>query len=178
MMSIRKRSRQFFRALRARMTPADLKMIEENLNELEKKLFFAMDTAVQKHCVNVAATALDLARNDEGINLSLLIKAALLHDIGKTNGHITLMDRVWYVLVKKISRRLADKLARPGTHGMLARLRNSFYIHIHHAEIGASMAQKAGLGEEMAFLLHHHHDHSKTGSFHELKILHQADELN
>ncbi|MHB9095103.1 MAG: HDOD domain-containing protein [Eubacteriales bacterium] len=173
-----KRPRQFFRALFSKMTQDDLAMVSKYLSKDEKQLFFNMDPAIQKHCVNVAFTVQNMLKDRPGTDHGLLMKAALLHDIGKPRGSLTLMDRVWYVLVRKASRRLAEKLARPGKGGFLARLRYAFYIHINHGEIGASIAQNSGLGEDLVFLLRHHHDQAMASRSVELALLLLADELN
>ncbi len=178
MNKIFKRIRQFLRALFARMEPADHEIVDKYLSQTEKRLFYKMDPAVQKHCVNVAATVLDSIDTGPGLNRGLLVKAALLHDIGKSRGSFTIMDRVWYVLVKKISPRLAVKLAKTGDEKCRAKLGRAFYIHLHHEEIGASLAEKAGLSKELVYLLRNHHQQNPAIALPELAVLRQADELN
>jgi len=173
-----KRSRQFFQALFAKMEPKDHAVVEQYLDETEKELFYRMAPAVQKHCVNVAETVSGMDGGRPDLNRRLLIKAALLHDLGKSGGDFTLLDRVWYVLVKKISPRLALKLAKPGKGRFLARLRNAFYIHLNHAEMGASLLRNSGLKGELVYLVRNHHNDGLASGSPELELLIQADELN
>lgn len=188
MSSLIKRTRQFLRAVSTKITPSDLVVVKQYLNQSEQILFFNMDPAIQKHCVNTALTILNMPVERTGPNRPVLIKAALLHDIGKIRGSINLWDRVCYVLVKKCSGKLVYKLASPSTgtgnvnshrHGSpLARFRNALYVHLHHPELGAELAAKAGLDENIVYLLRHHHDIAKATSSKELAALMKADELN
>lgn len=188
MSSLIKRTRQFLRALGAKITPSDLVIVQQYLNPSEQSLFLNTDPAIQKHCVNTALTILNMPVERTGSNRSVLIKATLLHDIGKTRGSINLWDRVFYVLVKKVSGPWVHKLASPApgpgpgsTHGHgspLARFRNAFYVHLHHPELGAELAEKAGLDENIVYLLRYHHNIAKAASSQELAVLMKADELN
>lgn len=183
-----KRTRQFWRALTAKMTPAGHELVSRRLNKTEQHLFYQMDVAIQRHCVNVANTLEELLAcraKEEGIpveNLkidrALLLKTALIHDIGKISGYFTVLDRVWYVLVRKASRRLAKRIAKKGAGSWPARLRNAFYIHVHHSELGAALARQNGLPEELVYLIRRHHEPEQQDDSLELRLLRQADELN
>lgn len=186
MKTIIKRCRQFARALMAQLTPADQALIRQILNKSEQNLFYQMDTAIQQHSVNVANTIAELltrkaefdAAGQADIDTELLFKAALLHDIGKSNGEFTIMDRVWYVIIRKASGRLAKRIAQKGHAGWLARLRNAFYIHTYHGEIGCELARRHGFPEQLVALISHHHNPQHSTDSLELKLLRQADELN
>lgn len=196
MNKIIKRTRQFVRALTAKMEPADHALVSRCLNKTEQNLFYQMDVAIQQHCVSVARTLEELLAGRAGVDNSawqaavqwsachagvdrtLLFKAALLHDIGKLNGRFTVMDRVWYVLVRKVSRRLARRIAKKGYGSWLARLRNAFYIHIHHGELGAALAVQKSYPERLVLLIRRHHDPERPDDSVELILLRQADELN
>lgn len=178
MLGLRKRTRQFFRALFAKMTSVDLVFVRKHLNDTEQCLFFDMNETVQKHCVNVALTVLDLLDDAIVNDYAVVLKAALLHDIGKTRGNFNVLDQVSYVLVRKFSRQLARKLAKRGRGTWLDRVQNAFYVQVHHAELGANIACKAGLGEDLIFLLRNHHSPDQANVSQELAILIQADEAN
>lgn len=187
MKNIFKRTRQFWRALTAKMTTADQALVSRYLTGTEQTLFYQMDVAIQRHCINVAYTLeklvtdrvmADIPDGKPDVDQALLIKAALLHDIGKINGQFTIMDRVWFVLVRKISRRLAKRIAKKGDGSWPARLRNAFYIHVHHSQQGAELAIQSGLPDEVVCLIRHHHDPQQPGDSHELRLLRRADELN
>lgn len=173
-----KRSRQFLRALFSKMEPVDHNFVRQHLNEVEIKLFYNMDLAVQKHCVNVARTVIQMAASNRELNLQLLIKAALIHDAGKTKGSLTIVDRVIYVIISKISPRLAQTLARSAEGRLPGRFRKTFHVHITHGETGAALARENGLGEELVYLLRNHHNKKLIHSSRELLTLFQADEIN
>ncbi len=159
------------------MEPEDHEVVRACLDETGRSLFYSMDTAIQKHCVKVASTVSDMIPAMPGIDRSSLIQAALLHDIGKSKGSFTLMDRVWFVLIRKFLPGLAAELAGPGRGKRLPGLRNAFHTHMHHEEIGASIARRAGLSEEIVFLLRHHHNKEAARFSKELAVLLRADEL-
>jgi|GEM_PF-83010 len=175
---IAKRIRQFIRAVFSRMEPEDHETVKNYLDPGEKRLFYGMDPAVQKHCVNAAGTVQLLSARIPEIDCQKLIKAALLHDIGKTRGNLNLLSRAGYVLVNTISPGLAARFAQKGPVTGLPGWRNTFYIHLYHDEIGAAMAEDAGLDEDLVFLLRNHHNKDLAAVSKELSLLLEADELN
>ena len=68
-----------------------------------KNYFFAMRVYDQRHVLNVAYTAQKIIEQNqyENIDCNLLIRACLLHDIGRTAKDICLMDKVTSVLLGK-----------------------------------------------------------------------------
>ena len=99
-----KRIRQFWRAIKAKLTVEDEVFIDKYLNDEEQKLFFAMQVYDQRHVLNVAHTAKKIIEQNqyENIDYNLLIRACLLHDVGRTAKDICLMDKVTSVLLGKI----------------------------------------------------------------------------
>ena len=80
-----KRIKQFYGACNAEIKPAELKIIFDNLNEAEQKLFFAMAVQDQCHAINVFKTVLKIAKEYNSVDVTLLKKTALLHDVGRKN---------------------------------------------------------------------------------------------
>ena len=170
MIWIIKRGKQFFRALFAKITPEDRQYISLYLNAEEQKLFFAMSTIDQFHCLNVAYTIGKFIIEDKkNIDRKFLIRCALLHDIGRVDGDLNIFQKVFVVLVMKFAPNFAIKLERQGNHAI--------YIYNHHAEIGARKLQKINLFREAKIIAKHHSPPSSEDPD-ELKLLRLADEKN
>lgn len=187
---IRKRYRQFIRALFSGMDAEDYSFVDEFLNETEKKLFYQTDPAIQKHCVNVARDALNSCPGGKfGANSSaesknmisdtkLLIKTSLLHDVGKVRGSFTLLDRVIYVIFSRLAPGLTKTLANQTEKGPFRGLRYAFYVHLNHEKIGAEILAKNGVSKDIVFLVANHHNKPMSGQSELLSLLIESDELN
>ena len=170
MIWIIKRSKQFFRALFAKITLEDEQYISRHLNVEEQKLFFAMSTIDQFHSLNVAYTIEKFIIDDKkNIDREFLIRCALLHDVGRVKGDLNIFQKVFVVLVTKFAPSFAEKLERNGNHAI--------YIYNHHAEIGARKLQNINLFRESKIIAKHHSPPSSDDP-EELKILRLADEKN
>lgn len=85
-----------------------------------------------------------------------LLKAALLHDVGKADGiaRVRLPDRVVVVLLRRFAPDLLHRLAQPGR----ARWRHRLYLALEHPRLGAALARMAGCSPRVCWLIAHHHD--------------------
>lgn len=167
-MAILKRVRQFFRALNARLTVEDGQYIAAHLKKSEQKLFFEMDVIDQCHAIRTAYAIERFAIEDkQNIDREFLIRCALLHDIGRVKGDMSLLGKVLAVLVTELLPSTADRLERKGNHLL--------YVYRHHAEIGAKKLQKIGLYKEAKIVARHHSPPSPNDPK-ELKLLRLADE--
>ena len=144
--------------------------MESHLNREEQKLFFAMSVADQYHCIRTAYTIERLIIQDKkNIDRELLIRCALLHDIGRRKGDMTTAKKIFAVLVTSFAPKFAKKLEREGNY--------TLHIYYHHAEIGAKKLQNVGLYRESKIVAKHHSKPSPDDS-QELKLLRIADEEN
>ncbi len=165
-----KRAKQFYRALTAKISIDDEKYIMAHLNAVEQKLFFALSDIDQYHSLKVAYTIERLIIQDKtGIDREFLIRCALLHDIGKADGKMTIRDKIFTVLVTTFAPRIADELEINGN--------NAIYIYRNHAEIGARKLQRLGLFNE-AKIIARHHSPPRDDDSRELKLLKIADDEN
>lgn len=175
---ILRRISQLLWALSAHLTDEDKNYILDSLSPLEVQLFFQMDIVTQWHALRVTHTAWKLAQDYSGWDRNLLIKGALLHDIGKKAGDVSTWDRVLFVIVNTLTPRLGKKIAQEGRGSAVANLRHGFYIHYHHPAGGARLAELQGLDPCLVKLIREHHDPPQANEPIELTILREADELN
>ena len=165
-----RRIKQFFRALTAKVTPDDGKYLAAHLNAEEQKLFFAMSTADQFHSLRTAYTIERLVIEDkQGIDREFLIRCALLHDVGRVSGDLSIFGKIFTVLVTDLLPKFADSLELRGNHWI--------YIYRHHAEIGGRKLQQIGLFREAKIIAKHHAPPTSDDPY-ELKLLRLADEEN
>jgi len=143
-MGVRYRVRQFVRALTESRAPPDLGSFASLLTPEQLALFATMAPADQHHCLAVAKTLAE-----DGWTDSDLLRAALMHDVGKSLAHIGLWQRVVYVLVCRWAPGLLPRLSAWGSRGVTKGL----YILAHHGELGAELAARAGLPERVASLV-------------------------
>jgi len=82
-----------------------------------------------------------------------LLRAALLHDVGKA-GHLRLWHRVAVVLVEQFAPAMLHRLAddRPGSRGY------PFFAHLNHPRLGAERAREAGCDWLTVDLIQRHHE--------------------
>ncbi len=126
------RSRQVYYALRPHIEHSHLSQVHELLSPALSRVFFSMELRDQRHSLEVV-----LRLRDQGVEDGDLLAAALLHDCGK--GEVPVWLRVGHVVSPSILHRVASVQAggwRSAAHRLL-----------HHARIGARIAEAAGASE-------------------------------
>ena len=111
------RIRQVISALTAVIEPQDRRFIEAHLEKEEQKLFWQMNLPDQRHVLNVAYTALQLSKAHLHIKHELLVKCALLHDVGKIKGDVSTLDKIITVLAHNLFPAWAKRWGRCGRGG-------------------------------------------------------------
>jgi len=160
------------------VTAVDRTFVAENLTHAERDLFFAMNLPDQYHALQVAYTAGRLAAGRDDVDLELLTRCALLHDVGKVKGDVSTFDKAVAVAVHRIALRWAENWGRPGRGGKVANLRHALYVCLHHPERSAALLEEAGGDERLIAIIRRHHLPPATGEPAELTILRAADELH
>ena len=169
-MSVFSRILQFVRAVTARVSVEDGKYISTHLNADEQKIFFAMSVADQVHSLRTAYTIERLVIEDKrGVDREFLIRCALLHDVGRRAGDLTIRGKVFVVLLTSLAPKFAERLELNGNHAL--------YVYHHHAELGGQKLQRIGLFRE-AKIIARHHAPPKPDDPPELKLLRLADNEN
>lgn len=162
----------------ASIDSADKLFVSAHLTEIEQKLFWQMNVPDQRHVLNVAYTALRLAEGRTDIDDAILIKCALLHDVGKIKGDVSTFDKIFTVLGHYIAPGWVLRLGRLGRGNKLDNLRHAFYIYFHHADRSADMVLENGTDARVADIIRSHHKTPADNDPPELRILQAADELN
>ena len=149
------RVRQFGSALATRGRPlADVEQVEVRawLPTPSWPLFDAMAHNDQHHSL-IVMRALRAAGHAE----PALMQAALLHDVAKSTGGVTLFHRVAVVLIK---------IVWPGWLAQMAQApapahsdpRYPFWAHANHPQLGAEMAAAAGCDPLAVTLIRRHQE--------------------
>jgi HD domain len=133
------RIRQFFGALRPRVTESERADAYHWLEPAEQALFETMMVRDQQHGVIVLRRVRASSPDED----RALFAAALLHDCGK--GHVGLWQRVMHVAAPWAESKLARQTG--------AEWRQAFWRLRYHPDIGADMAQQAGSSAETIRLI-------------------------
>ena len=137
------RSRQFFSSLRPRVDAVTRDEAFALLSEGERELFGTMTPRDQQHCLNVYRRLQDKGHTERD-----LLTAALLHDAGK--GRIALWHRVAFVLLEGGAPGVLRRAALPANGPAW---RQALYRCMHHADIGAEAARRAGSSDRTIALI-------------------------
>lgn len=117
---IPKRVKQFYVNVTDKMTKKDYDYVKEILNSKELELFMKLSKSEQKHSIRIAKDIEFIIDNketdDEEIlkNRNLLIKSALLHDIGKITKRLNVIDKSIIVILNKLTNGKLKNIKKSG----------------------------------------------------------------
>ena len=143
---------QFWRHASARVTRQERAGAEQILGSLAP-LFLELPVNDQRHGLDVLETVTRL----EGQPSHLLQQAALLHDLGKSEAHFSVIERSLTVFLRAVSPRTLSALQR--SRPAFAR---RYGIYADHARIGAERLRAAGAAELAAIVGEHHATHQQS----------------
>lgn len=160
------RVQQFFSYAIAKININDKMYIEKHLNNNEIALFNKLSIHEQKHSVNVARDV-ECECKIKLLGSGNLIKAALLHDIGKIKVPVNIIDKSIVVILDKVTR------------GKIREFKNikKVYIYYNHGYEGYKILKEINEDEQILFMVKNH-DNNKINSDLELKILKKCDDRN
>ena len=163
------RIKQFYLNLVDEMKIEDEVFIDKHLNKYEKELFKKLSKSDQKHCVRVAYSIKNkcINKNKDIFYTNKLIKIGLLHDIGKINCSLNILDKSILVLTYYITR------------GRLKNLSNIEKVNVYynHGEIGFNILKNKGYDSDFLDVIKNHHNKSCVSN-EELDILQSSDDVN
>lgn len=99
--------------------------------------------------------------------MNLLLRAALLHDIGKIYRRLSLIDKSLIVLLNSISRGKIKKFSK----------NKKINVYYNHGRIGRELLEIIKCDENLIYLVEHHHDFQINNNL-ELNILKFYDRKN
>jgi len=165
---------QFWQSLKGSLGENEWQKVERILSPEELSLFKQLPIPDQNHSLRVLKT---LEANDEG-DLDLL-KAALLHDLGKIKFPLRRWERVFAVLVMGIfpERHLKWGMGDPSG------IKRALVVSKQHPDWGADFAEEAGSDPMTVWLIRYHETRLPAGSHSKddllfLNILKEADNQN
>lgn len=165
---------QFWQSLKNAPRSEDREKVKVILNSAELALFQGLPIPDQNHSLRVLQTLQSAGETDPD-----LLKAALLHDIGKILHPLRHWERVFAVLLEAFLPRIAADWGEKDLKGFYRPL----VIISQHPVWGADLAEKAGSSQLVIWLIRHHQVQDLTGLFNHqgvelLKKLQIADNLN
>lgn len=160
------RIKQFYWGITAKIDLKDKRFLQEHLTEDEIKLFNKLTINEQKHSIKTAFDAKRLCVKNN-INYDNLIKVALLHDIGKINYNMTLIEKSFMVLLNKMFKGNIKKYYK-------FKIVDTFY---NHGDIGYTLLKNMGYDERFLYLVKNHHNNDIIGDK-VLNFLKKCDDNN
>jgi len=164
--------KRYFKSIQVKITVADVEFIRTYLSKEEQILFYRMRRFDQRHSLEVAYNCLSLGTLPPEIIKSRLVKAALLHDIGKCYLKCGLTSRVVYTLISYISPKAFKHYAyQKKTKKVLAKLA----VLAQHAEIGAGMLSAITDDMELVEVVRYHNSEPRQPESYLLPLIREAD---
>lgn len=158
------RVRQFVWGLTAKITEDDRRFIETYLNYDETELFSMLPRHEQVHALKVARQILSESLEGEYYDI-YLIKAGLLHDIGKIYCRYGVVKKSILVLMDKFFPKVLKKLQRL----------KCVEVYYNHAEIAVTYLEDED--NYLKYLIRNHHNYEIQNDA-KLKLLHRIDSQN
>ncbi|MBK1813417.1 HDIG domain-containing protein [Clostridium sp. YIM B02505] len=162
------RVKQFWWAIICNFKRLDEDYINRYLEDHEKRLFDKLKNSDKHHCVRVSRDSLEIYEGIKGdLDQYQLAKAALLHDIGKSERPLNFIEKSIVVLLDKF------------TKGRIRKYNNIKILDIYynHPKKGVEMLENYGYDDEFLQVIGNHHDKGYTNNT-MLNIVKESDNKN
>jgi len=147
------RARQFFNALHAAPSPAQIDQIRPILSPKLLSLFLSMQPGEIAHSLQIWQGLVDSGKCPQDVQV-----AALLHDVGKTRSPLSVWDRTVIVLARTLFPKQVKRWGKDAEDGWQKGWRRPFVVAENHPEWGAQMAEGAGASPLAVMLIRYHQD--------------------
>ena len=152
------RVKQFIWAIKSLFQEVDNDYVNKLLDKREKRLFNKLKKSDKQHCIRVSKDAVILSK-DIGLNAKRVAKVALLHDIGKAEYRINIVEKSILVILNKLSKGNLKK-------------------YYNHAEKGANVLKQFNIyDKEFLDTVRYHHNKNVVGSK-LLEVIRESDDRN
>jgi hypothetical protein len=161
------RIQQFKVAVDPHVQPVPIRELTQYLNGSQITFFRKMQAFEQQHAFNVLEKL-----KAEGCDHPELLKAALLHDIGKILYPLKPWERAMIVITRQIAPSLVHYWGQRQPIGLF----KAFAVASRHAEWGADLVSKTGASEMLIELVRRHEDDPVPDQDSYLTCLQKADD--
>ncbi len=160
------RIKQFFWSLSSDINEEDEKYVANILNNDELKLFKKLAKSEQKHCINVSKDV-EILCEKQGVSSEVLVKISLLHDIGKIQKSVNVINKSIIVILNSI------------TKGRIKKFTNikDIDVYYNHGKMGVEILKKYGYSSRFLYLIENHHNKNILCD-NELNIIRICDNKN
>lgn len=159
-----RRIKQFLLGIFSRLNSEDLDYINGKLDNDIRGIFADLSGYEKKHSV-LTAKAIEKYLEDNNKVDPDLVKAALLHDIGKTRYHLNIIQKSVLVIFDYIT---GEKIKKYSGN-------KSIHIFYNHGEIGYDILKSMGYNDRILSIVRNHHNKSKNSD--DLEILRKFDDM-
>jgi hypothetical protein len=149
-MGISYRAGQFLHLLTAKRKREHRGFVYEILDSSMVALFFRMSDPDQSHSVRVFQTLLEQGEEED------LLRAALLHDVGKSLHPLRAWERSLVVVTNRMLPNQVLKWGHDEPYGW----RKPFVVALQHPEWGAALVQQEGGSETLVTLIRYHQENA------------------
>ena len=152
--NIRYRVWQFWQSLKRPPGPTEWRKVQGLLSSTESTLFQQLPISDQNHSLRVLETLQSAGETDVD-----LLKAALLHDVGKSVYPLGRWERIFAVLLGTFFPGTAGKWGEMEPRG----LRRAVVVIHQHPAWGAGLLEEAGSSQRVIELVRYHEREEITG---------------